>query len=82
MNKGKWSWFVMNKGKCSLSAAAVALAIATFWATMLTSTPKSEAALPEGIDILRMSSVADPNMAKFEDNYQRHTGVLDVLLKR
>ena len=79
MNKGKLSWFAMNKGKCSLSAAAVALAIATFLATMLTSPPKSEAALPEGMDIHRMSSTAAPGMAKFEDTYQRHTGVLDVL---
>jgi hypothetical protein len=69
----------MTKAKWSLSAAAVVLATAMFWATMLISPPKLEAALHEGVDIKRLSSTAHPNMAKFEDTYQRHTGVLDVL---
>ena len=71
----------MSKAPWSLSAGAGALVLATamFWATMLAVPPKSEAALPDGLDIYRMSLAADPNMATFEDKYQRHTGVLDVL---
>ena len=65
--------------KVSFFTAAVVIATGAFWATMLTSPPKSEAALPQAIDITRLTSAADPNMATFEDKYQRHTGVLDVL---
>ena len=65
--------------RVSFFAAALVLATCSFWTTMLTSPPTSEAALPHAIDITRLTSAADPNMATFEDKYQRHTGVLDVL---
>ena len=65
--------------RLSFFAAAAVVATGAFWATMLTSPPKSEAALPQGIDITRLTSAADPNMQSFDDKYQRHTGVLDVL---
>ena len=65
--------------RVSSFGAAVVVASGAFWATMLASPPKSQAALSQGIDITRLSSAADPTMATFEDKYQRHTGVLDVL---
>ncbi len=74
---------IMSKRNLSLFAAAVVCATAMFWATMLTAPPTSEAALQEGpnmADVIdRLSLTADPNMPGFEDKYQRHTGVLDVL---
>ncbi len=44
-----------------------------------TSSFSVEAAFSPGMDITRMSAAADPNMEAFEDRYQRHTGILDVL---
>ena len=69
----------MSKRNWSLFAAAILCATAMFWATMLTSPPKVEAAVSSGIDITRLSAAADPNMETFENKYQRHTGVMDVL---
>ena len=65
--------------RVSFFAAALVIATGAFWATMLTSPPKVEAAFSPGIDIARMSAAADPNMEAFENRYQRHTGILDVL---
>jgi len=68
-----------TKRRVSFIAAALVVASGAFWATMLTSPPKVEAAFSQGIDITRLSAAADPNMEKFEDRYQRHTGIMDVL---
>jgi hypothetical protein len=73
------SFSPQTKRKASLLAAALLVATGAFWATMLTSPPQVEASLRQGIDIARMSAAADPNMEGFEDRYQRHTGILDVL---
>ncbi len=73
----------MSKRNWSLFAAAVMVATAMFWATMLTSPPQSEAALQESpnmADVIdQLALTADPNIPSFEDKYQRHMGVLDVL---
>ena len=73
------SFSSQTKRRVSFFAAALVIATGAFWATMLTSPPKVEAAFTPGIDIARMSATADPNMEKFENRYQRHTGILDVL---
>ena len=73
------SFSSQTKRRVSFFAAALVIATGAFWATMLTSPPKVEAAFSPGIDIARMSAAADPNMEKFENRYQRHTGILDVL---
>ena len=73
------SFSSQTKRRVSFFAAALVIATGAFWATMLTSPPKVEAAVSPGIDIARMSAAADPNMEKFENRYQRHTGILDVL---
>src|SRR5215204_6476745 len=72
------SFSPQTKRRVSFIAAALVVASGAFWATMLTSPPKVEAAFSQGIDITRLSAAADPNMEKFEDRYQRHTGIMDV----
>ncbi|WP_336490003.1 hypothetical protein [Methylobacterium nigriterrae] len=45
----------------SLLAAAFVLAAAAFWVTMLTTPPKSDAALRSGINIQELTIKAHPN---------------------
>jgi hypothetical protein len=73
------SFSSQTKRRVSFLAAALVVASGAFWATMLTSPPKVEAAFSPGMDITRLSAAADPNMETFEDRYQRHTGIMDVL---
>ncbi len=79
MSQATSSFSPQTKRRVSFFAAALVVAGGAFWATMLTSPPKVEAAFSPGIDITRLSAAADPTMEKFEDRYQRHTEILDVL---
>ena len=79
MTQATSSFSSQTKRRMSFFAAALVIASGAFWATMLTSPPKVEAAVSQGMDISRLSATADPNMEAFENRYQRHTGILDVL---
>ena len=63
----------------TLFAAAVALAAASFGVTMLTSPPTTVAKPRGGIDTYLMGLSVPQNLPDFEQQYRRHTGVLDTL---
>ena len=71
----------MTKGKLSLIAVSVPLAVATglFWARMLISPPVTEAATIQGVEVGQITLSASKDLPSFDDAYQRHTGVLDTL---
>ena len=50
-----------------------------FWAKVLIFPPVTLAAPNQGLDIDAMYRAAPVNLPLFDDVYQRHTGVLDVL---
>ena len=62
-----------------LLVAAFALSAAAFWATMLTSPPTTVAGPRGGIDVHSIDLRASQNLPDFEQQYSRHTGVLDTL---
>ena len=63
----------------TLFAAAIALAGASFGVTMLSSPPTSVAEPRGGIDTYSMGLSASRDLPDFEQQYRRHTGVLDTL---
>ena len=70
----------MTRNKLTLLAASLAVATGLFWANILTSPPVTLAAPnQESLDIDAMHRAAPGNLPLFDDVYQRHTGVLDVL---
>jgi len=63
----------------TLFAAAVALAAASFGVTMLIS-PPATVAEPRGVIDTYSTGLSVPqNLPDFEQQYRRHTGVLDTL---
>jgi hypothetical protein len=62
-----------------LLAAALAVATGLFWSKMLIAPPVTLAATSDGLDIDQLASSTRKDLPSFEDKYQRHLGVLDVL---
>ena len=71
----------MTNRKLSLIAASLVVAIGIFTARMLISPPVTMAATNQGIDVAQMALNAPTNLPSFDASFQRHTGVLDTLLK-
>jgi hypothetical protein len=69
----------MTRSKLTLLAASLAVAMGLFWAKVLISPPVTMAAPIQSLDIAAMHRAAPGDLPKFDDVYQRHTGVLDVL---
>ena len=69
----------MTRNKLTLLAASLAVAMGLFWAKILIFPPVTLAAPNQSVDIDAMHRVAPGNLPLFDDVYQRHTGVLDVL---
>ena len=63
----------------TLFAAAVALAAASFGVTMLTSPPATVAGPRGGMDTYSIGLSVPQGLPEFEQQYRRHTGVLDTL---
>jgi len=60
-------------------AAAFALATGLFWSTMLTTAPVTLAATSQSLDIREFAANTPNDLPSFDDSYQRHMGILDVL---
>ena len=71
---------MMTRNKLTLLAASLAVATGLFWANILTVQPVTQAALIQSLDIDAMHRAAPGDLPVFDDVYQRHTGVLDVLM--
>ncbi len=70
----------MTRNKLTLLAASLAVAMGLFWAKVLIFPPVTLAAPPiQSLNIDAMHGAAPGNLPVFDDVYQRHTGVLDVL---
>ena len=69
----------MTRNKLTLLAASLAVAMGLFWAKVLTVPSVTMAAPIQSLDIDAMHRAAPGDLPKFDDVYQRHTGVLDVL---
>ena len=69
----------MTRNKLTLLAASLAVAMGLFWAKVLISPPVTLAASNQSLDIDAMHRAAPASLPLFDDVYQRHTGVLDVL---
>ena len=65
--------------KNTFFALAATFAIATGFVGFMVTTPVSQAATPQGIDIKELAATTPKNLPSFDDKYQRHLGVLDVL---
>ena len=70
----------MKRNKLTLLAASFAVATGFFWANILTVPPVTQAAPIQSLDIDAMHGAAPGDLPVFDDVYQRHTGVLDVLM--
>ncbi len=68
-----------TKNRLAFLAASLAVATGLFWAKILISPPVTMAAPNQGIDAAQIARNASKNIPSFDDLYQRHTGVLDVL---
>jgi hypothetical protein len=60
-------------------AAASTVATGLFWFTMLTAPPVTLAATSQGLDISELAANTPKDLPSFDDTYQRHMGILDVL---
>jgi hypothetical protein len=60
-------------------AAAFAVATGLFWSTMLAAPPVTLAATSQGLDIRGLATHTPKDLPAFDDTYQRHMGILDVL---
>jgi len=69
----------MTRNKLTLLAASFAVALGLFWAKILIVPPVTQAAPIQGLDIDAMHRAAPADLPLFDDVYQRHIGVLDVL---
>ena len=69
----------MTKRNLTLLGASLAIATGLFWAKVLIAPNVTEAATVSGIDAEQLSLTALRGLPSFEDNYQRHMGVLDTL---
>ena len=70
----------MTRHKLTLLAASLAVAMGLFWVKVLIFPPVTLAAPSQSIDIDAMHRVAPEDLPAFDDVYQRHTGVLDILM--
>ena len=70
----------MTRNKMTLFATSLAVAMGLFWAKVLISPPVTQAAAIQSLDIDAMHRAAPGDLPLFDDVYQRHTGVLDVLM--
>jgi hypothetical protein len=71
----------MTRNKLTLLTASLAVATGLFWANILTFPPVTLAAAPsQSLDIDAMPRAAPEDLPSFDDVYERHTGVLDVLM--
>jgi hypothetical protein len=64
-----------------ISGAAMAVAVGLFGASLVASPAPSEAStyVMAQIDPVQMTLNAPRDLPSFDDTYQRHTGVLDIL---
>jgi hypothetical protein len=71
----------MMTGTGKLFGLATALAVATglFCSTMLIAPPVTLAATSKGLDISELAANTPNGLPSFDDIYQRHVGILDVL---
>jgi hypothetical protein len=70
----------MPRNKLTLLTASLAVATGLFWAKVLTFPPVTLAAPSQSLDIDAMHRAAPGSLPSFDDVYQRHTGMLDVLM--
>ena len=70
----------MTRNKLTLLAASLAVAMGLFWAKVLIFPPVTLAAPNQSLDIDAMHRAAPGSLPLFDDVYQRHTGVLDLLM--
>jgi hypothetical protein len=70
----------MTRSKLTLLAASLAVATGLFWANILTVPPVTLAAPSQSLDFDAMPRAAPEDLPSFDDVYQRHTGVLDILM--
>jgi hypothetical protein len=60
-------------------AAVLAVATGLFWSKMLIAPPVTQAAVSQGLDVNQLAVNTPKDLSSFDDKYQRHLGVLDVL---
>ena len=60
-------------------AAALVVATGLFWSKMLIAPPVTQAAISQGLDVHQLTANTRNDLPSFDDKYQRHLGVLDVL---
>ena len=60
-------------------AAAFAVATGLFWSTMLAAPPVTLAATSQGLNITELAAHTPTDLPSFDDTYQRHMGILDVV---
>jgi hypothetical protein len=66
--------------KFALLAVSLSVATGLLWAKLAIFPPVAIAAPSQGIDVSQIGLVAySEDMPSFDDMYQRHTGILDVL---
>ena len=66
--------------KLSVLAAAFVVATGLFWSTMVIAPPVTMAASPNpGLNVTELTTNTPKDLPSFDDKYQRHLGVLDVL---
>ena len=69
----------MTRNKLTVLAASLAVAMGLFWTKIMIFPPVTLAATDHSLDIDAMHRAAPGSLPSFDDVYQRHTGVLDVL---
>jgi hypothetical protein len=60
-------------------AAALVVAAGLFWSKMLIAPPVTQAAISHGLNVHQLTPNTPKDLPSFDDRYQRHLGVLDVL---
>jgi hypothetical protein len=65
--------------KLSMLAAAFVVATGFFWSKMLIAPPVTQAATSQGLDISQLAMNTPKGLPSFDDTFQRHLGILDVL---
>jgi hypothetical protein len=59
--------------------AAALVVTGLFWSKMLIAPPVTQAAISQGLDVNQLTLNTPKDLPSFDDKYQRHLGVLDVL---
>ena len=60
-------------------AAALVVATGLFGSKMLIAPPVTQAAISQALDVNQLTLNTPKDLPSFDDKYQRHLGVLDVL---